>query len=104
MRKAVLAIAVLASLTLTTVPAQAHFEHGVNCHIENVTNRGTVTFRITNRLYDAARVECLVRFSTGSNGYYRTNVPARRQIVRRWTYGGPWEWVKITHAHIIRTY
>jgi hypothetical protein len=108
MRRVVVAVGVLMTLGLGTVMtapgAQADFERGANCHIEQVTSNGRVTFRISNRLYDPARIECLVRFSTGTEGYYRTYVPARTQVIRRWTYGGPWEWLRITHVHIIRIY
>lgn len=105
--KAVVSGTVLASMLgatagITAVPAQAHIERGGNCHIDNVSATGTVTFRITNRLYDRANIYCGLRFNDGTTGYYQTNVPARRWITRRWHYNGPWTTVRINHVHITR--
>jgi hypothetical protein len=95
-------MSMLGGSTLTAPAAQAHFEVGGNCHINNVSNTGTVTFRITNRLYDPAHIYCGLRFNDGTTGYYQTNVPARRWITRRWHYNGPWTTVRINHVHVAR--
>src|SRR5262245_64612 len=81
-------------------PAQAHFERGANCHIERVSANGTVTFRITNRLFDWAHIYCGLRFSDGAPGYYRIDVGPRRYVTRREHYNGFWDWVKIVHVHV----
>jgi hypothetical protein len=83
-------------------PAQAHFVAGGNCHILRVSANGTVTFRITNRLYDPAQIYCGLRFNDGDTGYYRTNVRPRDQVIRRWNYGGSWTTVRIVHVHVTR--
>jgi hypothetical protein len=91
-------------LGVATLPAQAHFEVGGNCHLNEVRNNGRVELRISNRASDDHYVECVLRTWGGSDGTSFWSVEryvwAHHYRIVNVRLPGSWEWVRITHVHV----
>lgn len=109
--KRILAIGIVAMALLgaTPVPASAHIERGVNCHMEQVTllsgNRVHVELRISNRTSSWHRNGCEVKFVTSRRVKYVWKVvalPARTYKTVRYTLyiPGTFRYWRIIHGHI----
>lgn len=102
-------ILALALVGATPVPASAHIERGVNCHMEEVVarsgNRVHVEIRISNRTQSSERVGCQVKIVTTTHfrrDWKIVTLDARTFRVVRYTVRIPGDyrrWV-ITHGHV----
>lgn len=102
-------ILALALVGATLVPASAHIERGVNCHMEEVVARSGhrvhVEIRITNRTQFSERVGCEVKIVTTTHfrrDWKIVSLPARTFRVVRYTVRIPGDltrWV-ILHGHV----
>jgi hypothetical protein len=103
MKKLLVVVMLAVALVLPIgAPAQAHFERGGNCHFENISARGVITMRFTNRTYLAQRVRCILDFDRGRNGYMWANVAPRSWRIGRHRFYGSWQTVEIIHVHLTR--
>jgi hypothetical protein len=103
-RTALVTALALSVLGVAGAPAQAHFERGGNCHINEVRGNGGVELRISNRATDDHYVECVLKTWGGNDGasYWSVErwVIARHYRIVNVRLPGSWEWVKVTHVHV----
>ena len=110
MKKFVVLATVVAAMSIAwAVPASAHIERGVNCHINEAVQRSRhrvhVEIRISNRTDHAERAGCQVKLI--SDTHYRKdwvirNLPARTYRNVDYTvrlHGDFRRWV-ILHGHV----
>lgn len=101
-------VLVLAMSGLTALPASAHIERGVNCHMNDARqlsgNRVRIEIRISNRTAFTQRSGCQVKIVTTTHfrkDWSIRNFPPRTFRVVRYTVNIPGDFVRwvITHGH-----
>lgn len=102
-------ILALALVGATPVPASAHIERGVNCHVEQAVqlsgNRVHIEIRISNRTDSSHRNGCQVKIVTTTHfrrDWKIVTLDAHRFRVVRYTVRIPGDYRRfvITHGHV----
>lgn len=84
--------------------AQAHIEHGGNCHILAVRSSGVVVVRLTNRTHVGLYVYCGLRTNLGQLRWAYRWLPPRSWGKARTYIPGNWTRVWIVHVHLYADY
>jgi hypothetical protein len=99
----------LALVGATPVPASAHIERGVNCHVEEAVqlsgHRVHIEIRLSNRTDSSQRSGCQVKIVTTTHfrrDWKIVSLPARSFRVVRYTVRIPGDFRRfvITHGHV----
>jgi hypothetical protein len=105
----VIGVVMLATLGMSALPASAHIEVGVNCHMNQAVqlsgNRVHIEIRISNRTQFTQRAGCQVKIVTTTHfrkDWSIRNFPPRTFRVVRYTVSIPGDFTRwvITHGHV----